>query len=184
MGEQLTLGVLDAQRARNAERLEQGRGEEIRRDVEQGAAVADRTVHLAVDEHAAAAADCRAEHGEDALRRAAGEEKAVVRAEITRRRDLCVADRTVAEVEVARAVGLGVVDGENIAERVENRLSLVAGHMKARRIRGGEQLKRVEKRRAGKRHQPVDGVALAAVQGCTAGRHFSMVHEGWLLTII
>ena len=28
------------------------------------------------------------------------------------------------------------------------------------------------------------GVALAAVQGCTAGRHFSMVHEGWLLTII
>ena len=133
MGEQLTLGVLDAQRARNAERLEQGRGEEIRRDVEQGAAVADRTVHLAVDEHASAAADRRAEHGEDALRRAAGEEKAVVRAEITRRRDLCVADRTVAEVEVARAVGLGVVDGENIAERVENRLSLVAGHMKARR---------------------------------------------------
>ena len=47
-----------------------------------------------------------------------------------------------------------------------------------------ERVKRVEKRRAGKRHQPVDGVALAAVQGCTAGRHFSMVHEGWLLTII
>ena len=184
MGEQLTLGVLDAQRTRNAERFEQGRGEEIRRDVEQGAAVADRAVHLAVDEHAAAAADRRAEHGEDALRRAAGEEKAVVRAEITRRRDLCVADRAVAEVEIARAVGLGVVDGKNIAERVKNRLSLVAGHMEARRIRGGEQLKRVEKRRAGKRHQPVDGMMLAAVQGCTAGRHFSMVHEGWLLTII
>ncbi|MFQ9127486.1 MAG: hypothetical protein ACLR4Z_12720 [Butyricicoccaceae bacterium] len=47
--------------------------------------------------------------------RAAGEEKAVVRAEITRRRDLCVADRAVAEVEIARAVGLGVVDGKNIA---------------------------------------------------------------------
>ena len=68
VGDELTLGVLDAQRTRNAERFEQGRGEEIRRDIEQGAAMADRAVHLTVDEHAAAAPDRRAEHGENALR--------------------------------------------------------------------------------------------------------------------
>ena len=124
---------------------------------------------LAVEQHTAAPADRRGQHGKDALRRAAGQEKAVRRIEIQRRRDLSVADRAVAQIEVARAVGFGKVDRKHLGIGVEQRLALVAGHVKARGVAGREQLQRMEQRRGGKRQQPVD---LAVAQLIAAGWTF------------
>lgn len=55
-----------------------------------------------------------------------------------------IADRTFAGVQVAGAVGFGKVDGENIRVCVENRLTLVPGHVKPRGVAGLEQLQSME----------------------------------------
>ena len=104
----------------------------------------------------AAASDRCAEHGENALCRAAGQKKAVLRAEIPRSGNLRIADRAFAGVQVAGAVGFGKVDGKNIRVCVENRLTLVPGHVKPRGVAGLEQLQSMEQRRRRERHQAVD----------------------------
>ena len=59
-------------------------------------------------------------------------------------------------VQVAGAVGFGKVDGKNIRICVENRLTLVPGHVKPCGVAGLEQLQSMEQRRRRERHQAVD----------------------------
>ena len=138
--EQLLLGSLDRELTGNRIRLDERRGHEIRRDAEQRTAVAHGFVYLTVEQHRAAAPNGRAQHGKDALCRAAGEEKAVLRGEKAGSGHLGLADRAFAGVQVARAVGFGEIDGENIRVGVENGHALVAGHMEPRGITDFEQL--------------------------------------------
>ena len=173
MVEQRPLGRVHGQRARHRERLDKRRGDKMRCDIQQRAGVADRLVAFAVQQHAAALPHGGRKHGEDALGRAAGQKKAVVHAEIARRGDLGVADRPVAQVQVARAVGFGEIDGEYLRIAVEQRLALMPRHMEARGIAGRKQLERVEQRRARERHQPVD---LAVGELRRPGSFFVMEH--------
>lgn len=156
MRDQLCFRILDRKRTGNREWLDQRCRKEIRRNAEQRAAVADGLVYLAVEQNSAAASDRCAEHGENALCRAAGQKKAVLRAEIPRGGNLRIADRTFAGVQVAGAVGFGKVDGKNIRVCVENRLTLVPGHVKPRGVAGLEQLQSMEQRCRRERHQAVD----------------------------
>ena len=121
MRDQLCFRILDRKRTGNREWLNQRCRKEIRRNAEQRAAVADGLVYLTVEQDSAAASDRCAEHGENALCRAAGQKKAVLRA-------VCV----------------------------ENRLTLVPGHVKPRGVAGLEQLQSMEQRRRRERHQAVD----------------------------
>ena len=156
MRDQLCFRILDRKRTGNREWLDQRCRKEIRRNAEQRAAVADGLVYLAVEQDSAAASDRCAEHGENALCRAAGQKKAVLRAEIPRGGNLRIADRTFTGVQVAGAVGFGKVDGKNIRVCVENRLTFVPGHVKPRGVAGLEQLQSMEQRRRCERHQAVD----------------------------
>ena len=156
MRDQLCFRILDRKRTGNREWLDQRCRKEIRRNAEQCTAVADGLVYLTVEQDSAAASDRCAEHGQNALRRATGQEKAVLRAEIPRGGNLRIADRTCAGVQVAGAVGFGKVDGKNIRVCVENRLTFVPGHVKPRGVAGLEQLQSMEQRRRRERHQAVD----------------------------
>ena len=156
MVDQLPLGFGRGQSARDAERLDERRGHKIRRNIEQRAGVTDRFMALAVKQHRAAASDRSRQHGKDALRRAAGQEKAVGRIEIPCRGNLRVADRAIAQIQVARAIGFGEVDRKNLGKGIEQRLALVSGHVEPRGITGRKQLQRMEQRRVGERQQTVD----------------------------
>ena len=180
MVDQLALDLVLRQLARHRERLDERRGDKVGRDIEQRAGVAHGFMALAVEQHAAAPADRGGKHGHDALRRPAGEEKAVGGAEIKRRGDLRVADRAFPGVKVACAVGFGEVDGENLGIGIEQRLALVPGHMKACGVTRGEQLERVEQRRVRERQQPID---LAVGQLGALGRQLASDHVHGLLSI-
>ena len=101
--------------------------------------------------------------------------KAVLRAEIPRGGNLRIADRTFAGVQVAGAVGFGKVDGKNIRVCVENRLTLVPGHVKPRGVAGLEQLQSMEQRRRRERHQAVDLSVIGTVAGGAAGRRWCII---------
>ena len=90
----------------------------------------------------------------------------------------CVA---VAQIEVARAVGFGEVDRKHLGKGVEQGLALVAGHVEARGVAGGEQLQRVEQRRAGERQQTVD---LPVGQLAALGWALAAEHGGSLLPLL
>ena len=75
MRDQLCFRILDRKRTGNREWLDQRCRKEIRRNAEQRAAVADGLVYLAVEQDSAAASDRCAEHGQNALCRAAGQKK-------------------------------------------------------------------------------------------------------------
>ena len=169
----LALDLVLRQPARHRERLNERRRNKIGRDIEQRAGMAHGFVAFAVYQHAAAPSNRGSEHGHDALRRSAGEEKTVGGTEVARSRDLRIADRAFPGVKVARTVCLGKVDGENLGIGVKQRLAFVAGHVETRRVARSEQLQRMEQRRAGERQQTVD---LTVGQLCALGRIFAPQH--------
>ena len=100
----------------------------------------------AVKQHFAAVPTYRAEHGNDALGRTAGQEMAVRGAKECGCKLFGLPDGAFGLVEVAGVVGFGKVDREEFVKARKGRPALVPGHVKTRGVLRGKRAQRVVKR--------------------------------------